>query len=438
MTLPTFTMKLSRQSTIRLLLVALPALLAGGISSAWAQETAAEDAAASDVKRYPAPTAVTAVDDEEDKAGDTLLVKWRVPAKADIPAGLELVGYQLMTAEEGEEFEPAVTAPPDAESAPVNVYWRRAHRVKVVALYAPADVEWYAPGDKAPEDDEEAVAVEAIGAASTEVGPVRPVGKWYDTDKTNVLVSVLLYGTIVLLCLAHARRGDMYIRPIAGLEAVEDAVGRATEMGRPMLFVSGLSGIGSISTIASMLVLGHLAKRTAAYETPILVPCYDPLVMAAEREIVREAYLEAGRPQSFRPENIFYVTDSQFGYVAAVDGIMLREKPAANFYVGYFYAESLILAETGNMSGAIQIAATDSDTQIPFFITACDYTLMGEELYAASAYLSRHPTLLAQLKAQDIGKAIMMVALILGAIAVTVGALGVDRIAEFVLKLFAT
>ena len=31
----------------------------------------------------------------------------------------------------------------------------------------------------------------------------------------------------------------------------------------------------------------------AAYETPILVPCQDPLVMAIQREIVREAYLDA-------------------------------------------------------------------------------------------------------------------------------------------------
>jgi hypothetical protein len=231
----------------------------------------------------------------------------------------------------------------------------------------------------------------------------------------------------------------MYIRPIAGLEAVDDAVGRATEMGKPMLYVAGLSGLGEVTTIASVLILGHLARRTAAYETPILVPCFDPMVMTAEREIVREAYLEAGRPQSYRPDNIFYVTDSQFGYVAAVDGIMLREKPAANFFMGSFAAESLILAETGNMTGAIQVAGTDSDTQIPFFITACDYTLMGEELYAAGAYLSRDPSLMAQLKGQDIGKAIILALIVLTTVALTTCHLaGWDDVAKFILKWFAT
>jgi len=217
----------------------------------------------------------------------------------------------------------------------------------------------------------------------------------------------------------------MYIRPIAGLRAVDDAIGRATEMGRPILYVSGLTGVGDIATIAAMLILGHLAKRTAAYETPILVPCNDPLVMAVQREIVHEAYLEAGKPDAYDPDNIYYVTDSQFGYVAAVDGIMLREKPAANFFMGFFFAESLILAETGATTGAIQIAGTDADTQLPFFITSCDYTLMGEELYAAGAYLSRDPILLAQLKGQDLGKIAIFAMLLLGTLLVTISAGGI-------------
>jgi hypothetical protein len=80
--------------------------------------------------------------------------------------------------------------------------------------------------------------------------------------------------------------------------------------------------------------------------------------------------------------------------------------------MGYFYAEALILAETGASTGAVQIAGTDSVMQLPFFITACDYTLMGEELYAASAYLSREPLLLGGLIGQDWGKVVIVVILV--------------------------
>jgi hypothetical protein len=80
--------------------------------------------------------------------------------------------------------------------------------------------------------------------------------------------------------------------------------------------------------------------------------------------------------------------------------------------MGYYAAEALLLAETGAATGAIQIAGTDSTNQLPFFITACDYTLIGEELYAASAYLSREPLLLGSLKGQDVGKALVMILII--------------------------
>jgi hypothetical protein len=252
---------------------------------------------------------------------------------------------------------------------------------------------------------------------------VIPVGAWYDTSKTNRLAGTLLISLVFLIALSLAQRRDMYIRPIAGLQAVDDAIGRATEMGRPILYISGLSSLGDIATIAAMLILGQLARRTAAYATDILVPANDALVMTVEREIVREAYLEAGRPDAFNQDNIYYVTDSQFGYVAAVDGIMLRERPAANFFMGYFAAEALLLAETGNYTGAVQIAGTDQDTQLPFFITTCDYTLMGEELYAAGAYLSRAPVLMAQLKGQDFCKSVMVALLFAGTIAATIALL---------------
>jgi hypothetical protein len=89
--------------------------------------------------------------------------------------------------------------------------------------------------------------------------------------------------------------------------------------------------------------------------------------------------------------------------------------------MGYFYGEALLLAETGSTTGAIQIAGTDSYTQLPFFVTTCDYTLMGEELYAASAYLSREPKLLGSLKGQDFGKAVLIAVLVGGALLATCG-----------------
>jgi hypothetical protein len=247
-------------------------------------------------------------------------------------------------------------------------------------------------------------------------------GQWFNTGRLNVLIGLALFAGLAAYFISHARSGrKLFIRRIAGLDAVEEAVGRATEMGRPILYVPGLAAISQISTIAALNILSEVAKKTAQYGTDLLVPNRDPIVYTVASEMVKESYTEVGRPDVFKKENVFFVSDNQFAFAAAVDGIMVREKPATNLFMGMFWAESLILAETGAATGAIQIAGTDSVHQLPFFITACDYTLIGEELYAASAYLSRDPVLLGSLKAQDWGKVLILAILLAGSALVLLG-----------------
>jgi len=132
---------------------------------------------------------------------------------------------------------------------------------------------------------------------------------------------------LLLGFIGKAKKGkNFYIRSIPGLEAMDEAIGRATEMGKPVLYVSGLDDITSVATIASVTILGRVAKRTAEYETTLIIPCYDPVVMAVEQEVVKAAYSEIGRLDAYREENIFFVSATQFAYTAAVDGIMLRDQ----------------------------------------------------------------------------------------------------------------
>ncbi len=238
--------------------------------------------------------------------------------------------------------------------------------------------------------------------------------QFFHRGRLNILIAVLLFSSFLILFMSRAKRGaKLFVRKIAGLDAIEEAVGRATEMGKPILYVPGLGDIDFPSVIASMNILGEIAKKSAVYENPmIVVNCY-PVVYTVAREVVKQAYISEGKIDKFRDDYVRYLTESQFGYAAAINGIILREHPATNFFIGPFFAESLLMAETGNQVGAVQIAGTDQVLQLPFFVTACDYTLLGEEVYAASAYLTKEPVLVASLKAQDTGKFLTLLILIL-------------------------
>lgn len=219
-----------------------------------------------------------------------------------------------------------------------------------------------------------------------------------------LLLTIFLIVFFVLFNISRARKSkDVTIRRIAGLDQIDEAVGRATETARPVIMVPGLGGLDGI-TVQALTIFGSIVRTAARFMTPIRLLNYNPAVYAVAQKIVRDVYLSEGMPEQFDVDSVRFVSDRQFAFAAAVAGIIQRERVAAAFFMGDFYAESMIFAENANMVGSIQVAATTQVTQTPFFIAACDYVLLGDEFYAASAYLGREPILLGSLVGVDWAK----------------------------------
>lgn len=356
----------------------------------------------------PAPVRNVVVKDTPDDEGNSISISWDL-SPDDAGRAKDVVSYDVLRSESAQgPFERVKTVPrgngraEDVENVKNNTPYFYVISVKDSASNV---------------------------VSSGVVGPVEARAQLLNLGRFNTLIATITYFALLLFFIYSAKKGkSLFIRRIPGLDAVEEAVGRATEMGKPILYVSGLSTMSDVATIAAVNILSGVARTAAEYDTRLIVPCCDPVVMTVEQEVVKEAYMSVGKPDAYREDDVFFLTRSQFAYVAAVDGIMVRDKPATNLYMGMFFAESLILAETGAATGAIQIAGTDAVAQLPFFIAACDYTLIGEELYAASAYLSRAPLLLGSLKGQDWMKAIVVIGIVAGVIALLFGSDIVNRL----------
>lgn len=233
---------------------------------------------------------------------------------------------------------------------------------------------------------------------------------------------VLLVGA-VSAGIAAARRGRRFrIREIAGVNAIPDAVGRATEMGRPSLFSISLSDMEDPETFAAMPVLKYVAKLSARLKNRLIVPILGERTIPLISNAYREGCLAADNPDAFDPGNLRFFPGGQFFYAIASMGYMLRERPASCFYFGRWEAESLMFGETGQVVQALQIAATPHLFQIPFFIAACDYVIIGEEFYAASALLGENPNLRGSLAGQDVVKLVILAVILIGTLFATFGA----------------
>lgn len=219
----------------------------------------------------------------------------------------------------------------------------------------------------------------------------------------------------VLWQISRARAGKpVFLRRIAGLDVIDDAIGRATEMGRPVMFNPGLSGVG-VPLFVSLSCLKHVTERAARLDMPVHVPVFQPVTYPLAEEFWKEAYTDAGRPDIFRVEDcVRYFSADQAAFAAATSGWIHRDKPGAHFMFGEYGWESLFIAEAGQRAGAIQVAATFSIYQVPFFIVSCDYTAFGEEFYAAGAYFSREPVQVGSVKGQDMIKIVILALIVVG------------------------
>ncbi|UCC44523.1 MAG: fibronectin type III domain-containing protein [Candidatus Zixiibacteriota bacterium] len=347
-----------------------------------------------------APVTSLIVEDFKYDDGEKLLLSW-IPSIDDVPEVGRITGYEVYRITDGGEPEKIGDLVAGKNSYEDDGLSRESqYQYYVVALS------------------------DGGSAMSVMTAPSSPEREWINFGRTNLFLVALIIGGAIIFFIGSARRGKkLFVRKIAGLEAVDEAIGRATEMGRPILFIPGIRDMDDVQTLAALTILGRVAEQVANYDVQIRMPVSRSLVMTAARETIKAGFQTAGRPDAYNDDMVNYVTDEQFGYVAAVDGVMVREKPATVFLLGAFFAESLILAETGNSVGAIQIAGTARPAQLPFFVAACDFTLIGEELFAASAYLSGEPKALGSLKGQDVGKGIAMAAILIGVASATLAEL---------------
>ena len=214
------------------------------------------------------------------------------------------------------------------------------------------------------------------------------------------------------------------IRRLAGIDAIDEAIGRATELGRPVHYTVGLGNISNVQVIAGLSICRYVARKCAEYGVRFLFTFRNPQVQPVAMDLIKEAYMEAGKPEEFRPEDVMWLSDRQFSFATGVMGLVLRERVAANLLLGYFAAESLIFAEAGFRVGAIQIAGTTNSYQIPFFVTTCDYTLISEELIVAGAYISKEPEQVGTIFGQDMIRLISLILMIIGSILYAVGSKG--------------
>jgi hypothetical protein len=241
----------------------------------------------------------------------------------------------------------------------------------------------------------------------------------------TLLLLVIVLLVVILTLLHHARaiaeKRPISRRPLPGLGLIGRALARGAETGRAIHLSPGSGGISArsstVETVAGLLAADRVASEAALNGAPLLASSGDAVAHLALRGTLRQAYQRAGLGQDYDPTNVQLLAHQDpMAYASGVTTLYGRQRLEASQMVGSFGQEFLLIGEVGAQQGVPQLggaAATPNTTALPLVYLTAEGTLIGEEIYAAEAYLARSPAPLARLLTQDTLRTVIIGAIII-------------------------
>lgn len=245
------------------------------------------------------------------------------------------------------------------------------------------------------------------------------------SPQAAILLSFFLaFFALLLVYNRWAREGGRpTLRPLPAYDELHRYLAAAVEKGQAVHLSLGTQGVGGLATadtLAGLEVLERVADRLAGVGIPLIVSVAEPTLLLVAQDVLRRVYTRLGYPEGYDPGQVRLIAPDPAAYAAGAMGILSREKVGANILIGSFGEEFLLLSASGAQLGMRQIGGTSSPQVLPLVQATVDQPLWGEEIYAAGGYLSAKPGHLASLRVQDWLRGAIILAVLLGVLALTI------------------
>lgn len=233
-----------------------------------------------------------------------------------------------------------------------------------------------------------------------------------------IALGLLGFAAMLLLALTlWRRRSPAILRPIDAYERLNRAVGLAVESGTRLHISLGRGNLLTArggSALAGLAMLRRLAERTSASDHPPVVTSGDASLAILSQDTLHSGYRAAGAEDQYRFSTGRLTGLTPFSYAAGTMPVEHDENVSANVVIGDLGAESALIAEASDRENSSLIAASDDLSAQAIFYASAQEPLIGEELFAAGAYVGAGAAHEASLQVQDIFRWLIIIAILAG------------------------
>jgi hypothetical protein len=198
-----------------------------------------------------------------------------------------------------------------------------------------------------------------------------------------------------------------------------DLVAERGKIAHVSLGTGGISGDRTATVASGLVLLRYLAERGAAVNASPTVTVADPTLLFVAQDVIYDAHERQGRASAYCATDVQLIAPDPAAYAIGALEVIRDDRVAANVMAGPFGDEYLLMAEPGAQRDITQIAGSDALNAHPFMLATADHLLLGEELFAAGAYLTDQPEHAASLWVQDLLRLLIVAAIVIGVLIAT-------------------
>lgn len=220
------------------------------------------------------------------------------------------------------------------------------------------------------------------------------------------LIALILFGALQIFYTLRFTTGRRpRFRIISVFNALHGQMGRAIESGKALhvsIGTGGISGEDTATTLAGLSVVEFLAGEAAASGIAPIITTADSTALLLTQDILRRPHVRQGDLSGYQPLSARLLALNPMQYAAATMDLLAHDQVSANVMIGGFGPEiGLIEHETGKQQ-LPQLTGAADPRALALMTVAHENVLIGEEIFAAKAYLQARPQHLASLRAQDV------------------------------------